>query len=465
MSKQTSGRHALKKLARFGFGFLTGCIWLFAAFMVVYTVVVILLPMLSVFAVESLSVSSDKFADVLVLAGGCTVCLSVLTALFLWKGLCWMTVVAKRFYHWLCNRWNIGSASDSDTDDSAGSSCNKKFSRLSVIVIIAAILLMIGCVVWYASSHNKDDAAMDNVSDAVENVIDGELGGSMLAPVEPYPTVDEAGLLSHLHQANTDEWVSADFDDTTDAMQSIIQSVQTADTYDSSLQIGFDVDGDIKSAGDKLLTYAGADMSSNTVANLVSDLSQSNGVFYDMSFARMTDTDGDVCWRQYNSYAGTEMAAYAPGMEIIYGDGYMYLSQVPSNPGETLKYAYAGDKVKADDATLVNSYQAGVVFEVLQSMFVNFAVDSDDVLVYKQVSNYGTSYLYEMTEQLSRGDYESVTKTVLLDCVAEGVYDVTITYVLNGTNTNDALVIHSVLDTTDVSVQLPDVDDVYFVSK
>ena len=69
-----------------------------------------------------------------------------------------------------------------------------------------------------------------------------------------------------------------------------------------------------------------------------------------------------------------------------------------------------------------------------------------------------------MTEQLF-GQYAALTKTVLMDCLDDGAYEITVVYALEGTDADGILVINAETDTVNVVVESPDVNDVYFLSE
>ena len=296
-------------------------------------------------------------------------------------------------------------------------------------------------------------------------VNDGSMGIKAVTSAPVFcESIYDAGLLDNMNAVQLEEWVPAGFDIIQDDMQAIVRSVQQAQSYESSLRVGFDINGDVSQVGEDLLVYVGMDMTADSVSNLITDLRQSNGVFYDTDFSRAVSTSGDVSWEQRDNCTRFLDGGYRNGFETVYANGYQYSTYTGPQTNPDVTYFYVGNQVDAAAAASMDDYQFDLLFDLLQPVLVSCSVDAEDVAAYRCDKTWGTSYFYKMTEQLF-GQYAVLTKTVLMDCLDDGAYEITVVYALEGTDVDGILVINAETDTVNVVVESPDVNDVYFLSE
>lgn len=452
--KGTKNRSTVKLIARIGFGILVGFAWALAVFLLLYTVIAGVLPGILFVAVGALPISLTNTADIVVFGGGVTTAVVVLVCLLLWKILCRMFSFAKKAHRSLCSRWHLIEESEQETEVMKKGVANKKkpMSKRASLILLVAIFAALVLLVWGVPKlvNTMEGSSVDTeVSESSDNLISDSQMNAENGAIS-YPTVESAGLLDAVNTINFTVWNEADFDTVLDGIETVVRDVQTADSYDTHMRIGFQTEDDVSVIGEDLLTLVGADITASDVANLISDIAQSNGVFYDMTFVRALSENNMVSFMERNGNVGTD---------VIFDGSYVYVE----NTDETAEYAYTAQAVEKDSVLMDYAVPANLLFTVIQPSLVSFSVDTDDVAAYVQDNEYGTSYMYRMTESLSRGNYDYVTKTVLMECVGDGAYETTIVYMLEGAEEEGLLVINIDTDVTDVTVDIPAAEQVYFV--
>lgn len=433
MKVQTCMRNVMKYLL----AFLVGSLWALIDGLLIYVSIVWLLPFLVMLVVQQFPfpVDSDNTLDVILLMGGPVICFSVLFAVGVCKWLKQSVTLGKKMYRYLGVKLSIFENTSNAESTLAVWSRKKR-----IVVSIFCLAVIAACIVggiWFGKS-------------------DGEPS----VDTGTYPTVESKGLTSEIDDVDTSKLNVVS--DVTSVMQSVktsIEEYQAAEAYGCTVQLGFDVSN--ASAVNTLVQYAEADMGSHEISTMLADSPVANGVFYDMRFEQDMSDAGDVRWHMYTSYDGTEYADYADGMDMVYADAYLYLSNLPDAPGKKPQYAYSAalsDGSENFDLTgknlITDSLLHAVLFNQISDSRMACYTDKSDGLCY-----------YMLSDVCEGNTYDTVRKTVLAEPLLDGQYCYVITYSLVDGDTTDTMVIRVVTDVTDITVTVPAADDVYFVSK
>lgn len=409
-----------------------------------------LLPMILSFATSSFLEYASTVTDIIVAAGPGAVFLGVLFGLVGYRLIKWLYMTVMAACHKVAVYFSLEEALDTDGKTLETKTASKK-TRIMFAVIC---LVIIGLFVWQAivSETNSSDETMDDAT---------TITSEMMTYEGPYPTLDELSLTDGLDSVNLTEWEQANTNLVFDSVDAIVAELSDAPDFSQHVYFGTDISGDMTVVPNTLLEYVTLDMDESVLSNMVAIDADGNwlsGVSYDMLFEFVTADDDTVIWRQSDSMAGLSGAKYLDRVNMICSDGILYVSNAPEEPGAELEYAYTGQ-----DAGDMSTHKATIGTSLMDMVTVNHSVS--DVMAYTRTTQYGMDYYWTGSQLLERGDYVgTLTKSVLLECVADGSYEMTVVYSVNGDEPGGEMVFRVNTDTTDVTVSVPDASEVRYIT-
>ena len=445
---KTNVRDTIRKISRYLVLFTGFLVAVVLTVMYAYAVVSIL-PIVFSYFVSSFSVYASTVVDIAVALGPGLVFLGVLSALGSYQLLKRLYIGTISVCHRVCIYFSLEEAPVSDNGSAEVKVASKK-TRIMFLVICVAIL---GLFIWRLVATDMETQSVSDEQSAITS--------DMLTYEGPYPTVDELGLTDGLDSVNLTEWEQADVNAVIDTVDSIVAELSEADDFSQHVYFGLDVAGDMESVSNSLLEYMLLDVDESVVSALFKTDSEGvplNGVGYDMLFDFVTSEDGTVSWMQSDSLAGLSGAEYIDRVNMIYSDGVLYVSNAPEEPDGDLPYAYSAQQTDS-----MSDHRANVGFSLMSEVLNNHSVS--DLTVYTRTTECGTDYYWTGLQTLSRVDYDGMlTKSVLLECVADGSYEMTVVYSVDGEEPGGEMVIRVDTDTTDVTVSVPDASEVRYLT-
>lgn len=410
---------------------------------IVVGVSVYIFPLLSSFAVESMGLPDVASIEAYILIFSCVACFAVVAGsgvVFLLK-----KIYARSFsvYDSLCNKFKLTRKETNAMGKASGFVPRSKFGKaVAVFTSFAIVGGLVFCIHQMGKSGETGSLATGS-----------EVSATLLPTVREYPSITDTDAGASLDAVNLSDWSETDTESALDAIASSINDFASGSAYSSRVRIGMD-SSNPASDGAVLFRYIQADMNPDlTLFVPGGSFEYGDCLYLDSTYANIPGEDAaSSVWRtSYKTY-GTKFAV--DDIFTIYADGNMFTSSPDISDGAK-PYTYS----ESDGS----GYLDACTFEFLEAMFMNISVPVNDITMYFRENAFGTSYYYESSIDSVISGYDSLTKRVLFDCVGDGEYVLEIDYVVAKGDEEARFVFDIDLDTTDIQIDVPSVDDALYV--
>lgn len=441
--KGTFGSKFLSHFGRFWIGTLIVFIDILCTFVVVMTSCSYLFPLFSAFISNAMGLPDVNSSDAYIFIGSSIAVSAVVFGagvVFLLKKI---YLKSMRLYVFLCDKVKIKL--EGNKVKNTNQVISSKATKFKVIITIVCVIILVLIVFlgFYLNSSDDKIVSADDISP------------TLLPVAREYPLISDTDVGDNVESVDLSEWTETD---TSDALNNIFNSInefgQTLD-YSSRVRLGMDSNNPSED-GVVLSNYIRADMIVDLTQFIPGgNFENGNCLYLDSEYKFIQGDANDVSsnkWYISNMTYGTnfELDKYV----TLYDNGKTFSSNYDLTDGSKpyIVVDSTGD-----------SYVDSLTFSFLQAMFTNISVPANDIVVYSRENEYGVSYYFESTNSSITAGYDSLTKRVLFDCVGDGEYSLEFDYILNKDDNFSRFVFDIDLDTTDIEIDVPSVDDALYV--